>query len=211
MNTNGFHDLLIENLPRLRALSVAITRDRAKADDLLQEAVAKALAASDKFTPGTQFCAWMYRIMRNQFLSDIRRTRPTAELDDVNTAHLAASGSQEDNLVVGELKNGLDKLPAAQREALLLVALHDMSYEEVAEACDCSVGTIKSRVSRARQALRDYLMGEEAEEMPVAAEAAKSSMRVPTKERGGLTESVGSAHLIRARQDSVQSARHYNA
>jgi|GEM_PF-410473 len=211
MNTNGFHDLLIENLPRLRALSVAITRDRAKADDLLQEAVAKALAASDKFTPGTQFCAWMYRIMRNQFLSDIRRTRPTAELDDVNTAHLAGAGSQEDNLVVGELKTGLDKLPAAQREALLLVALHDMSYEEVAEACDCSVGTIKSRVSRARQALRDYLMGEEAEEMPIAAEAAKPSMRVPVKERGGLTEAVGSAQLEMARRNSAQSARHYNA
>lgn len=211
MNTNGFHDLLIENLPRLRALSVAITRDRAKADDLLQEAVTKALAASDKFTPGTQFCAWMYRIMRNQFLSDIRRTRPTAELDDVNTAHLAGAGSQEDNLVVGELKNGLDKLPPAQREALLLVALHDMSYEEVAEACDCSVGTIKSRVSRARQALRDYLMGEEAEEMPIAAEAAKPSMRVPTQERRGLTEAVGSAHLEMARRNSGHSSRHYNA
>ncbi|WP_376087735.1 sigma-70 family RNA polymerase sigma factor [Roseomonas sp. CCTCC AB2023176] len=156
-----FHALLVTTLPRLRVQALALTRNRADADDLVQAAVTSALAARDSFTPGTNFGAWMFRILRNRFISDVRRRRETTELDDVPSSAFARPGAQEDSLVMGELRKHMARLPAEQRTALVMVTVQGMSYEEVAAAMDCAVGTAKCRVFRARQTLQRWLTGEE--------------------------------------------------
>ncbi|WP_426956732.1 sigma-70 family RNA polymerase sigma factor [Muricoccus radiodurans] len=156
-----FQKLLIATLPRLRVQALALTRNRADADDLVQAAVTSALAAKDSFTPGTNFGAWMFRILRNRFISDVRRKRETTELDDVPSSAFARPGAQEDSLVMRELRGHLTKLPAEQRTALIMVTVQGMSYEEVAAAMECAVGTAKCRVFRARQTLQRWLTGEE--------------------------------------------------
>ncbi|MFC0410371.1 sigma-70 family RNA polymerase sigma factor [Roseomonas elaeocarpi] len=157
----NFHDLLTTTLPRLRVQALALTRNRSDADDLVQAAVTSALAARDSFTPGTNFGAWMFRILRNRFISDIRRKRETADLDDVPSSAFARPGAQEDSLVMRELRIHMARLPAEQRTALVMVTVQGMSYEEVAKAMDCAVGTAKCRVFRARQTLQRWLTGEE--------------------------------------------------
>ena len=156
-----FHGLLVTTLPRLRVQALALTRNRADADDLVQAAVTSALAARESFTPGTNFGAWMFRILRNRFISDVRRKRETTELDDVPSSAFARPGAQEDSLVMGELRKHMARLPVEQRTALVMVTVQGMSYEEVAAAMDCAVGTAKCRVFRARQTLQRWLMGEE--------------------------------------------------
>lgn len=157
-----FHAELITVLPRLRVQAMSLTHNRADADDLVQAAVVNALAARDSFTPGTNFGAWMYRILRNRFISDRRRIRERVDIDDAPAAALARPGRQEDSLVVGELRTEMARLPAEQRSALIMVAVQGMSYEEVAEAMGCAVGTAKCRVFRARRTLERRLLGETA-------------------------------------------------
>jgi RNA polymerase sigma-70 factor (ECF subfamily) len=160
-NHQGAFDLqLISLLPRLRVQALALTRNASAASDLVQDAVANALAARGSFTPGTNFPAWMHRILRNRFISDTRKRRPSVDLDDVPQAALAVSAAHEDSLALKELHVAFGRLPAIQREALFMVVLHGMSYEQVAEAMGCAVGTAKSRVFRARQQLQAWLMGE---------------------------------------------------
>jgi RNA polymerase sigma-70 factor (ECF subfamily) len=155
-----FTQQLVALLPRLRIQALALTRNPSAASDLVQDAVTNALAARDSFTPGTNFPAWMHRILRNRFISDTRKRRPSADLDDVPESVLATPASHVDRLVLKELHVLLGRLPAVQRATLLMVALHGMSYEQVAEAMACAVGTAKSRVFRARQQLQTWLTGE---------------------------------------------------
>ncbi|GAN84435.1 RNA polymerase sigma factor [Novacetimonas hansenii] len=159
--TNDFHDQVIALLPRLRVQALSLTRNRAAADDLVQDAVCNALSAQHSFTPGTNFPAWMHRILRNRFISDLRKKRETGDIEDVPTAALACSGAHEERLAVKELASAMDRLPADQREALVMVVMQGMSYEELAEASGCAVGTAKSRVFRARRQLETWLEGEE--------------------------------------------------
>ncbi len=156
-----FHALLVATLPRLRVQALALTRNRSDADDLVQAAVTSALAAQTSFTAGTNFGAWMFRILRNRFISDVRRKRETTELDDVPASAFARPGAQEDSLVMGELRKHMARLPVEQRTALIMVTVQGLSYEEVAAAMDCAVGTAKCRVFRARQTLQRWLTGEE--------------------------------------------------
>lgn len=155
-----FDAQLMAVLPRLRIQALGLTRNKAAADDLVQEAVANALGARDSFTPGTNFRAWMHRILRNRFISDIRKQRPTGDIEDAPQAALAVSGAHEDSLVLKELHGALGRLPVDQREALFMIVLQGMSYEEVSKATGCAVGTAKSRVFRARRQLQAWLMGE---------------------------------------------------
>jgi RNA polymerase sigma-70 factor (ECF subfamily) len=157
----GFRAELVALLPRLRVQALALTRNRADADDLVQAALANALAAQHSFTPGTNLGAWMYRILRNRFISDRRRVRETVDIDDIPADAFARPGGQEDNLALRELRVELARLPADQRSALLMVTIQGMSYEEVADAMGCAVGTAKCRVFRARRTLQARLMGEE--------------------------------------------------
>lgn len=157
---DNFNAQLISLLPRLRIQALALTRNASAAGDLVQDAVANALAARGSFTPGTNFPAWMHRILRNRFISDTRKRRPSVDLDDVPPAALAIPAAHEDSLVLKELHVALGRLPSVQRETLFMVVLQGMSYEHVADAMGCAVGTAKSRVFRARQQLQLWLTGE---------------------------------------------------
>ena len=156
-----FHGLLVALLPKLRVQALALTRNRAAAEDLVQDAVANALAAQDSFTPGTNFAAWMHRILRNRFISTLRKQRETTDIEDLPSSVFAVSASHEDRMVLKELSRALTRLPSDQREALFMVVLQGLSYEEVAQATGCAVGTAKSRVFRARRQLQVWLTGEE--------------------------------------------------
>jgi RNA polymerase sigma-70 factor (ECF subfamily) len=155
-----FHDQVLAILPKLRIQAMALTRNRSAAEDLVQEAVCNALRAQASFVQGTNFPAWMHRILRNRFISDLRKRRETADIADVPEAAFATSAAHEDSLALKELGRAMARLPADQREALLMVAVHGMGYEAVAEAAGCAVGTAKSRVFRARRQLKAWLLGE---------------------------------------------------
>ena len=159
MNT-VFHDQVISILPKLRIQALALTRNRAAAEDLVQDAVCNALSAHASFIPGTNFPAWMHRILRNRFISNLRKRRETTDIDDVPQAAFATEAAHEDRLALKELGRAMTRLPADQREALVMVVVHGMSYEALAEATGCAVGTAKSRVFRARRQLEAWLLGE---------------------------------------------------
>lgn len=171
-----FHSLLVALLPKLRVQALALTRNRAAAEDLVQDAVANALAAQQSFTLGTNFAAWMHRILRNQFISTLRKQRETTDIDDIPSSVFAVSGAHDDRMVLKELSRALTRLPGDQREALFMVVLQGLSYEEVAQATGCAVGTAKSRVFRARRQLQSWLMGEER----TGAEAREAQSSRPT-------------------------------
>ncbi len=159
----SFHDQVIAILPKLRVQALALTRNRAAAEDLVQDAVCNALSAQDSFIPGTNFAAWMHRILRNRFISNLRKRRDTTDIDDVPASAFATNAAHEDRLALKELGQAMTRLPADQREALVMVVVHGMSYEALAEATGCAVGTAKSRVFRARRQLEAWLMGEKQE------------------------------------------------
>lgn len=159
--TGEFHKQLVALVPKLRIQALALTRNRAAAEDLVQDAVANALAAQESFTPGTNFAAWMHRILRNRFISTLRKQRETTDIEDLPSSAFAVGAAHEDRMVLKELSKALGRLPSDQREALFMVVLQGMSYEEVADATGCAVGTAKSRVFRARRQLQSWLAGEE--------------------------------------------------
>lgn len=155
-----FHDQVIAILPKLRVQALSLTRNRAAAEDLVQDAVCNALAAQNSFIPGTNFSAWMHRILRNRFISDLRKRRETTDIDDVPASSFASPATHEDSLALKDLSMALSRLPADQREALVMVVIQGMSYEALAEATDCAVGTAKSRVFRARRQLEAWMSGD---------------------------------------------------
>ena len=159
----SFHDQVIAILPKLRVQALALTRHRASAEDLVQDAVCNALSAQDSFIPGTNFAAWMHRILRNRFISNLRKRRDTTDIDDVPASVFATNAAHEDRLALKELGVAMNRLPADQREALVMVVVHGMSYEALADATGCAVGTAKSRVFRARRQLEGWLMGDKPE------------------------------------------------
>jgi RNA polymerase sigma-70 factor (ECF subfamily) len=164
---SDFDRELCTSLGKLRGLAILITRDETSADDLLQEAILRALLARKSYSAGTNFVAWMYTILRNQHITNWRRGRRAAihaESRAVLTSGMEASaeGNQESRVALNELRSALQELPLVQREALMLVGPADFTYEDAAAAVGCSIGTIKSRVSRARSILRQKLMAAEA-------------------------------------------------
>ncbi len=156
----SFNDQLIAIIPKLRVQALALTRNRSAADDPVQDAVCNALAGHASFVPGTNFPAWMHRIVRNKFISTLRRHRDITDIDALPEAAFATNPAHEDRLVLKELGRAMMRLPADQREALVMVVLQGMSYEALAEATSCAIGTAKSRVFRARRQLEAWLLGE---------------------------------------------------
>jgi RNA polymerase sigma-70 factor (ECF subfamily) len=153
-----FRDELVATIPHLRAFARSLCNDPTQADDLAQEALAKAWKARDSFEPGTSIKAWTFMILRNQFYSEKRRSWRTAPLDvEMAENTLLANDNPTVPMELLELRAALGKLPDDQREALILVGAGGMAYEEAAQVCQCAVGTIKSRVSRARRALEAIL------------------------------------------------------
>lgn len=149
-----FKSELIAVLPHLRAFARSLTGQRDAADDLVQDALTKAWASRDRFEPGTSMKAWTFMILRNSYISQMRRRRFTSDWDEERAARvLVISASQDGNLELGDLHRALQILPEQQREALILVGAGGLSYEEVAQICGVAIGTVKSRVARARAAL----------------------------------------------------------
>ncbi|MCQ4161415.1 sigma-70 family RNA polymerase sigma factor [Roseomonas sp. GC11] len=148
-------------LPELRAFARFLARDAAQADDLVQEAVLRALRAEAQWVPGTSLRAWMFHILRNVFLAQLRRRGTERRALERLPPRGAQPAVQEAHSAVGDLSRALDTLPMAQREALILVGAHGLSHEEAAAVCGVPVGTVKARVARARAALaRGWAPGE---------------------------------------------------
>ncbi|WP_422035453.1 sigma-70 family RNA polymerase sigma factor [Reyranella sp.] len=156
--TRDFHDQLKTILPRLRIYALSLTRDRDSADDLVHDTVIKALTGRNSFQPGTNLAAWLFRIQRNEFISGLRRRRPTVPVDTAIAESLSHPPHQDSGLVMREFMSAFGKLAAAQREALLLAVLEGLPYETIAEHTGVSVGTVKSRISRARDTLERLLL-----------------------------------------------------
>lgn len=145
-------------VPHLRAFARGLCGRPDLADDLVQETLLKAWAAQDRFEPGTSMRAWTFVILRNAYLTDMRRNSFRGEYDEgVAERILTAPAGQEEPIHLSDLHRALLTLPAERREALLLVGAGGFSYEEAAAICGCAVGTIKSRVGRARATLTEML------------------------------------------------------
>ena len=145
-------------IPHLRAFGRSLSGNRDLADDLVQETLLKAWAARKRFQAGTNMRAWTFIILRNLFLSQMRRARFKGEWDDlVADRVLAAPASQDKHVELADMQRALMHLPQPQREALILVGAGGFAYEEAAEICGVAVGTIKSRVARGRVALEGLL------------------------------------------------------
>lgn len=149
---------LTDVIPHLRAFARGLCGRPDMADDLVQEAMMKAWAAQERFEPGTSMRAWTFVILRNAYLTDMRRNRFRGEYDE-NVAEriLTAPADQEEPLHLSDMHRALLTLPPERREALLLVGAGGFSYEEAASICGCAVGTIKSRVGRARATLNSMM------------------------------------------------------
>ena len=141
-------------IPQMRAFARSLCRDATAADDLAQDALLKAWNNRASFEPGTNMKAWTFMILRNQFYSDKRRSWRSSQLDpEVAERTLEAASNPIASLELDEVRRALACLPDDQREALILIGAGGLSYEEVSEICGCAIGTIKSRVSRARDRL----------------------------------------------------------
>jgi RNA polymerase sigma-70 factor (ECF subfamily) len=158
MSDTGFRDGLLAAIPSMRAFAISLTNNTDLADDLVQEALTKAWANVDRFQPGSNLNAWLFTILRNAFFSNYRsRKREVEDPEDKQAGRLATAPEQHGKLDVQDLRVALSKLAVDQREALLLVAAEGMSYDEAAQICGVAVGTVKSRVNRARVQLARLL------------------------------------------------------
>jgi RNA polymerase sigma-70 factor (ECF subfamily) len=154
----GFKRELVHLIPHLRAFARTLTGDPTAADDLAQDAMLKAWDARASYQMGTNMKAWTFMILRNQFYSEKRRSWRSSQLDqEAAERTLVAVDDPEAPVALDELRQALNTLPEEQREALILVGAGGFAYEEAAEICQCAVGTVKSRVSRARKALHVIL------------------------------------------------------
>lgn len=154
LDEDQFRKELTELIPHLRAFARSLCGNATLADDVAQDAMLKAWKAREKFKPGSNLKAWTFTILRNQFYSIKRRSWRATSLDqEVAEQTIVAQSDQEKSMQLNELRRGLDSLKDDQREALILVGASGLTYEEAAEICNCAVGTIKSRVSRARKNL----------------------------------------------------------
>jgi RNA polymerase sigma-70 factor (ECF subfamily) len=151
---------IVEYLPDLRAFACTLAGTRHQADDLMQSAILRAIAAAHQFSPGTNFKGWIFTILRNVFYNQWRSPASHhASLDDCNDYTPASAPSQHMTLEFCDFRRAFAQLVPEQREALLLISVSGFEYAEVAAMCGCAVGTVKSRVSRARAILRDLMDG----------------------------------------------------
>ena len=149
---------LLTAVPGLRAFALSLSMKADRADDLVQETVLKAWKHHGSFEAGSNIKAWLYTILRNEFYSQLRKSkREVEDIDGLYAGRVAMDGSQLSHLNMMDMKVALAKLPDDQREAVILVGASGFSYEEAADICQVAVGTVKSRVSRARLRLNEIL------------------------------------------------------
>ena len=153
-----FREGLIREMPGLRAFAVSLAGSFHQADDLLQETLLKAWSSSDSFTPGTNMRAWLFTILRNTYYSQHRRRgREVQDTDGVYAERIATPPNQEGALDLADFRAALAKLPPEHRDVLLMVGASGFSYEEAAQICGVAIGTVKSRLNRARARLATLL------------------------------------------------------
>ncbi len=173
-----FQSQLVAQLPAMKAFAVMLTRNRQSADDLVHDTIVRALDKQALYAMGTNLKAWLFTIMRNLHINHQRaalRSR-VVEVDDDLLPNLASvAPDQEHVLVLKDLFRAMDGLNADQRDVLLLVVGEDLSYEEAAQVCGCPIGTVRSRLARARRELERMLSGEVA--MPVPDDGAARLVR----------------------------------
>jgi len=159
-----FCDLLEPQIPRLRRYARALTRDTQRADDLVQDTLVRALAKQDRWEPGTNLRAWLFTLMHNQYVNNIRRGNRDAGAIDIDevSASLVATTDPTASRQLHELERALGQLPAEQREVILLVGLEGLSYDDAAAILAVPIGTVRSRLSRGREALRRQMGIDEA-------------------------------------------------
>lgn len=150
-----------ELLPTLRRFARSLTRDTARADDLVQDTVERALKRIDSFQEGSNLKAWMFTIMRNHFISECRRPRPVAGSEEIDSGQyeMPIPGAQQDTVELKEFLAAFSNLDNSDQELLILAGLENVPYPEIADMLDVAVGTVKSRVARARMRLRDLHVG----------------------------------------------------
>ena len=154
MPNSPFKDEVVRLIPQLRAYATALTRSRSEADDLVQDALVRAWSYRAAFQPDAQLKPWLFKILRTRFYTDIAKRRLTVQdVDGQFAASLTCSAEQEWRVEYSELLEALDTLSPDSREAVLLVLATGLTYEEAAQVCGCPVGTMKSRVNRAREHL----------------------------------------------------------
>jgi RNA polymerase sigma-70 factor (ECF subfamily) len=173
----SFKQQLVEAIPMLRGFARSLSGNHDRADDLVQETLVKAIANRDKYKMGTNLHAWLVTILRNQYYSEGRRRwREVSDTDGAHAARLVEQPGHSARLEMREFMAALQSLPADQREALVLIGASGLSYEEAAEVLGTRVGTVKSRVSRARSRLEAMLAGQEGfdhDEQSIARSAAR--------------------------------------
>jgi len=188
-----FKSEFLKLVPSLRAFARSLCGNMALADDLTQEALMRAWDNRDSFQPGTNMQAWIFTILRNSFYSSIRKkSREIEDPEGIHAQKLEIAPQQQNGLELKELRQGLALLPIEQREAIILVGASGYSYEEAAKICNCAIGTIKSRVSRARRTLTSHMEGEAISDPMLADPATKllsrSGVSPPS---GGLNDREG--------------------
>jgi RNA polymerase sigma-70 factor (ECF subfamily) len=174
-------DDLVAAIPNMRAFAISLCGNRDRADDLVQEALVKAWNHLDSFEVGTNLKAWLFTILRNAYFSELRKTkREIADSEGQLAARLSVPAEQQGHLDLLDLSRALSKLPPDQREALILVGAEGFSYEDAAAISGCAVGTVKSRVNRARSRLNELMTAAPAEPSGAAAADAPARPRSRT-------------------------------
>jgi len=162
---NDFARLLEEQIPRVRRYARALTRDVTRADDLVQSCLVRAIAKQHLWEPGTNLRAWLFTILHNQHVNDVRRSaREGISVELTEAPQLTLQSNAIDSLKLRDLKRAMDKLAPEQRSVILLVGLEGLAYEEVAAILKVPVGTVRSRLSRGRDQLRQLMGVEEKSE-----------------------------------------------
>lgn len=160
LDDKDFRDQLVAIIPPLRAFARGLCGTRDLADDMVQDAMTRAWAARQSYAAGSNFRAWMFMILRNHYYTTLRKNARMVSWDpEVAERVLVAAPTQQDGLNVRDVQAALQKLPAEQREVLLLIGANGVSYEEAADIMGCAIGTIKSRLARGRVALTALIDG----------------------------------------------------
>ncbi len=164
----ALRDELVTWIPNLRAFALSLTQSAQQSDDLVQDTLLKALSNLGKFQAGTNLRAWLFTILRNSFYNGIRyrKYHQSTPLDEADPACLEMRATQEKYVEFQDVLKGMSLLAPEQREAIVLIAAEGLSYEEAAAVCNCPAGTVKSRLSRARQRLEEYANGKCAKAEP---------------------------------------------
>ncbi len=182
-------DDLVAAIPNMRAFAISLCGNRDRADDLVQEALVKAWNHLNSFEVGTNMKAWLFTILRNAYFSELRKTkREVADSDGLIAARVAIPAGQHAHLDLRDLSRALAELPSDQREALILVGAEGFSYEEAASISGCAIGTVKSRVNRARSKLAELMADVPDDDTCAPAEDTEPAKK--SRRRAGLTTST---------------------